>query len=181
MDISEPIIAARVTISELFVVDAKQVQDGGVNVMDMHFIHGCLESKFIALSVGGATTCSTSCEEHAKAMGVVVTSVAIFTHRCAAKFASPNNERIIEHSPLFQIADERGDGAVNVRRELPCGGVVVRVGIPRLSVAIIDLHESDASFDESSCHQTPVGKMAAAIYLASLLWFKLDIKSVCGS
>ena len=43
--VGQSVIAAAVAIGELGVVDAEQIQDGRVNVVDMHGLIDCLPAK----------------------------------------------------------------------------------------------------------------------------------------
>lgn len=47
MDISESIVASAVAIGQLLVVEAHEVQDGGVQVMDVDSVFDCSETELV--------------------------------------------------------------------------------------------------------------------------------------
>ena len=51
VDIGYPEIPSRVTVSKLFVIQAHQVKDGGMEIVDVHAVMDGLHSKFIGGSV----------------------------------------------------------------------------------------------------------------------------------
>src|SRR5262245_27765479 len=50
---------------------------------------------------------AAAAEPDAEAGIVMITAIAALTHRRAAKFSGPNDERILKHIPLFEIGDQR--------------------------------------------------------------------------
>src|SRR5438128_6406421 len=51
VDIGQPVVAALETVDELGVVEAEQVQYGGLQVVDMYLITGDREAKFVGRAV----------------------------------------------------------------------------------------------------------------------------------
>src|SRR6185436_4038444 len=91
---------------------------------------------------------SAAAQEHRIALHVMVAAGAAFVllgHRCAAEFATPNDERVVEHAALFQVLDERGRGAIHVGGILPDEFDEIIVMVP---IAMIKLDKANASFGE---------------------------------
>ena len=107
----------------------------------------------------------------------MVSTVAIFGHRCSAEFATPDDQGIFQQVTLLQILDQSGNrlihvfGLVGVRLD-------VAVIIPRLAIAIINLNHPHAAFHQSPRRQAAVSKLACAVGLPDLLGFLTKIKNV---
>lgn len=63
---------------------------------------------------------SSSGHPKGKGVGVVIaaeeghfSSVPVFLHRSSAEFTAPDDEGVIQHSPLFEVGEECGDGLVD--------------------------------------------------------------------
>jgi hypothetical protein len=52
VDVGEAEVAALVAVGEPFVVDAELVQDGGLQVVDMHWIFGDVDAVVVGLAIG---------------------------------------------------------------------------------------------------------------------------------
>ncbi len=73
----------------------------------------------------------------------------------AAELAAPDDEGVIEHAALLEIADEGGAGLVNV---LALGGhAAVYVGVV-IPVVVVDLDEAHAALGKAARHEDAVGK-----------------------
>lgn len=77
MHIGKAEIAAFVFKDEFFVLDAEEVEGGGVEVVDVEGIAGCGESKGIGFSVGDPSFDSSPGEEHGAGLGVVIAAAAL--------------------------------------------------------------------------------------------------------
>ena len=54
VDVCQPEIAAGVAVGEFFVVDAEQVQEGGVDIVDVHLIALGVETVIVSRAVSVA-------------------------------------------------------------------------------------------------------------------------------
>src|SRR5439155_14419742 len=107
-------IAALETEGQLCVVEAEQVQNRRLQVVDMNLVlHHC-EAEFVRLAVGDAVFQAAASQEYREAIGIMVAAEdvarrrATFAERRAAKLAAPDDERVVEQTALAQVADERG-------------------------------------------------------------------------
>src|SRR6476660_2812468 len=75
VDVGEAEIAARIAIGETLVVKTHELQDGGVQVVDVHRILGGTEAEFVGRSVGLATFDAAAGEPDGETPVIVVTAV----------------------------------------------------------------------------------------------------------
>ena len=119
MHIREAVLAALELESEAFVVDAEQMHDCGLEVVDVDFVAGDFEAEVVAGAVGVAGFEAAPGHHHGEDIGEMVTAQvlalggAAFTERCAAEFPAPDNQGIFQEPALFEVADEGGDRLVH--------------------------------------------------------------------
>ena len=58
--VREAIVTATVVIGESFVIDAEQVEDGGVEVVHVDFVSGDSGSEFVGFAMDDAALCASS-------------------------------------------------------------------------------------------------------------------------
>ena len=150
MDVGEAEVAAGVAVGEAFVVEAHEVEEGGVPVVDVHFVvHG-----FVAVVVGEAVVHAAfdaaSGHPEGEAFVVVIATVGALAVRGAAELAAPDDEGVLEEITLFEVLKEAGDGLVDLPAVVfeCCGEVGVLV-----PVAVGDFNEADTGFDEFASHE----------------------------
>src|SRR5258708_5829637 len=113
LDVGKPEIAALKPIGELFVIEAEQVQDRGLQIVDSDFVADHREAKFIGFTIADAVFDAAACQEHRETIRIMIAAEnragrgASFAEGCPAKFAAPNDERLIEQPALAQITDQR--------------------------------------------------------------------------
>ena len=108
VDVCEPIVAALMTEGEAFVVDAELVQDGGLQVVDVHRFLGDVDAVVIRLAVGDAAAHTAAGQPVGETVRVMVSTVNLvcefpLTIDLAAEFATLDEERILEHAALLEI------------------------------------------------------------------------------
>ncbi len=157
MDVGESVVAALEAVGELRVLEAEQVQDRGLKIVDMDRVFGCVETEFVGRTVDESGLDAATCEPDGKCVGVMIASVGLVAldHRSATKLAAPNDERVVEESPLFEVGDERGRGLVGV---LAVDGQVAFYATMLVPRFVEELHKADAAFDESTGEQAIVGE-----------------------
>src|SRR5580658_1994161 len=119
----------------------------------MDFVFHGAESEVVGGAVGGAAADAAAGEEDGEAVVVVVAAVAVFGGGGAAEFDAPENEGIVEQAALFEVAEQGGDGLVDIVGESFGGGVVLAVGVPGLAVAVVDLDEAHAALAEPASEE----------------------------
>src|SRR5436190_4981973 len=101
-NIGQPEIAARMAISELFVVEAEQVQHGRMQVMNTRAIFRGAKTKFIRRAVNRAAAHTAPGQPDTEPVMVMVATqfglaaVAQFHRRSPAKLSAPQDQSIFE-------------------------------------------------------------------------------------
>ena len=93
---------------EALVIDAEAVEYGGGEVTDVDWVFGDVVTEVIGFTVHTASGNSASSEPHTEAAAVVVAtrvelSLAVNT---ASKFATPDDQGVVEHAALFEVSDQ---------------------------------------------------------------------------
>ncbi len=78
VDVGQPEVASRVTIGQLLVVEAHQVQNRRVEIVNMHSLIHCGEAEVIAGTVHGAAFHPPARQPNGEAMIVVVSTFGSF-------------------------------------------------------------------------------------------------------
>ena len=113
MHVGQSIISAPVSESELFVVHPEQVQDGGVEVMDVNFVFGDGRPDIIGHAVSQAAFDPRARQPGGVASAVMAAAFGAVDAGGSAKLGRPDDERVIEHAALLQVGQQAGDGLVN--------------------------------------------------------------------
>src|SRR5262245_24425878 len=97
-------------------LQAQEVQNGGVKVVYMRAIFGGAEAQFVRFAKRVAGFYSTAREPHAEGVDVVIPPGlhAVFTHGGAAKLTSPDDQSVLQEPAGFEVADEPGAGLVDL-------------------------------------------------------------------
>src|SRR5436190_12184820 len=102
------------------------MQDGGVQIMDMDGIFQGPITKLVGGAIGKAPLNATTGEPNGEAPVVVIPSAAGFSihqfdSRGAAKFAAADDEGLLKQTPLLQVGEQGGDGAVDLGGQVAVG------------------------------------------------------------
>ena len=150
--VREPEITACMAKSEALVVQSYEVQDGCMEVMHVaDVIHG-VKAKLVCRAMDHTASDAATCEEHAEALGMMVSPVGAGSVRGAAEFAGPEDESAFEQAALFEVADERGHSAVCLARVFFVPGFESPMLIPGAvgkAVGAVDLNETHSALDEA--------------------------------
>ena len=114
-DVRESIVAATMAVGKLLMVQAHQVQDRSVQVVDMNFVLHGAKSEVIGCPVSCSTSHTSTCHPDGEAPRVMVSTVGVFGSWRTTEFSAPEDECIVEHSTLFKIFQQGSDGLVDVR------------------------------------------------------------------
>src|SRR5690606_21306808 len=102
---------------------------------------------------------ATASEPNRKSIMVMVAAIfrrpiaAEFDRWRAAKLASPQDQRFIEHPPLFQIGEQRGDWLINLPRQRAVVPFNILMIIPRLARSMPKLNIPHPSFQQPTGDQ----------------------------
>ncbi len=94
MDVGEAVVAALEAEGEAFVVDAEEVKQGGVEVVDMDGGLDGAEAEVVGAADDLAAGDAAACEPHGEGLDVVVPSglVAGLAHGGASELAAPDDD-----------------------------------------------------------------------------------------
>ena len=86
-----------------------------VEVVDVYWIFGYVESEVVGRSVDVAAFDAAAGEPHGEGVRVVIAAIsAALGHGGATEFAAEDDEGVFEHAALFEILDEGSAGLVDV-------------------------------------------------------------------
>ena len=114
MDVGEAEVAAGVVVGEFLVIEAEEVENGGLEIVDVDGVFGGGEAEFVGGAVDVTALHSTAGHPHGEAVVVVVAAfmVPAFGSRLghfhgggAAEFAAPDDEGFVEEAALFEIGE----------------------------------------------------------------------------
>ena len=134
-------LAPLMAIGQSFVIDAKEVEAGGVEVVDVDFVFDNTETKLISGAMGRSSFDAATGHPNAEALLMVIAAwggfrscagVVLLNHGRAAKFASPYHQGIVQHASLLQILDQARTSLVDIAGRFWERVVNVRVMIPSL-------------------------------------------------
>ena len=108
VDVCEPIVATLMAEGEAFVVDAELMQDGSLQIMDVHRLLSDVDTVVIRLAVGDTAAHTAAGQPVGETVRVMVSTVNLvcefpLTIDRAAEFATPDDERVLEHAALLEI------------------------------------------------------------------------------
>ena len=115
VDIGEAEVTPGVVIRQTFMVEAQQVKDGGLKVMDVNLISGDVEAEVIGLAIGSGLS-SAACHQSGESLRVMVATRFTpeggigFDHGRASEFSSPDDEGFVEEPMAFEILNEGSSG-----------------------------------------------------------------------
>lgn len=142
--------ATFVRIDEFGVIDAQQVQDGGMKIVHVESILHGVETEFVRCAVGSSALHAAASHPHGESRGVVVTSVALFAHGRASELAAPNHEGLFEETSCLEVGQQACDGFIDRAAEAGVVGFNAFVAVPFTSCTAVELDEADTVFDEAS-------------------------------
>ena len=77
MHVRQSEVAAGVAIGKSFVVESEQVQDGGVQVVDVNLVFDGREAELVRCTMNIAAACAAAGEPHAEAIVIMVAAAEL--------------------------------------------------------------------------------------------------------
>lgn len=106
-DVGEPLVGTLVAVGEAAVVEAEEVEESGLEVVDVDRVGGGCPADLVGFAVGGAGFAAAAGEEGGEGVGVVVAAgdVAaagtVFAEGGAAELGEPGDEGLVEEAAVF--------------------------------------------------------------------------------
>ena len=171
MDVREAELAALEAEGEAFVVDAHQVHDGGLEVVDVDLVLHGVEAEFIALAMRDAGFDAATGHPDGESVGMMIAApllgvgdVALKEGR-SAEFTTPDDERVFQQAALLEVFDQRGTRRINIGAL----DLELRVQIAMLvPTGVHELHKAHAALGEAAGHQAIVGVAALAEHIGAI-------------
>src|SRR5947209_17985107 len=107
MYIRQPEISSLKAVRQPLVIQAEQVKNRRLEVVDMHGILGDVEAEIVCRAVDQAGFDAAAGEPDCEGLGVMIAAEAaledrvVLNHRGAAEFAAPDNKRVIAQAALL--------------------------------------------------------------------------------
>src|SRR5687768_13336421 len=97
MDVRQAEVAALEAVGEALVVEAEEVEDGGLEVVDVVLVLDHAEAQLVGLADDLAGLYAAAGEPHGVGVDVMVAAdrVADLAHRRAAELAPPDDQRVL--------------------------------------------------------------------------------------
>ena len=141
--------AALVHVDDFGVIEANHGHDRGMDVMDVKLVFDSVESQFVSGADSLASSCSTAGHPHGEAGGIVIASVAFFTHGSASELATPDDQGFIEQTALLEITDQADNGHIDVATKPAVIGLNFGMAVPLTPSSVEELNEPHTAFNQA--------------------------------
>lgn len=130
----KPLVETECSVSQFFVVQAEEVKQGGVKVVDMHGAACDPITQFVGSTMNITGFDPTPRHPNGEGFLVVVPthlgfltrSIRTLSHGSPPEFGAPHHQGFIQQPPFLQIFEEGGNGLVHL---FAFSGQVVEYGI----------------------------------------------------
>jgi len=170
VDVGEAVVSALEPVGEPGVVQAQQVQDRRLDVVNMHWVFNDVETELVGRAQGETRLEATASHEHRVGERVVVATQvgagrgAALAKRGAAELTHPDHQRLIQEAPTLQVHDQCGDGPVHLRAAAHqvVADVFPGVGPVKVPAPIEELDEPHTFLDQATREQAVVREAGCA-------------------
>src|SRR5262249_7088770 len=95
VDVGEPIVPAAEAVGQLFGVDAQQMQNGGVQVVDVDLLLGRVPAELVGGAMGHAAPDAAASQPHREPERVMLAAVVALGSRRPPELAAPEHQRLL--------------------------------------------------------------------------------------
>src|SRR5439155_22335521 len=113
-----PAVDAVVAEGQALVVDAKDMQDRGVQVVAVSLAAGALVAELVAFSMADAALDAGAGQPRDKSAAVMVAAGGALRKRHAPKLGRPDDQGVLEQAAFFQVRKQRGNRPVDTARDV---------------------------------------------------------------
>ena len=119
VNIGQSVMPTLEEVGELLVVDAKLVENGGMEIVDVDGVFGDVVAEFVSGTIGDARLDASASHPDRETSGVVIAAI-VFTGEFAlavggsTKLPSPDHESVVQHTALFEILDQGSGRLVGI-------------------------------------------------------------------
>lgn len=165
-ELGELFEASGVEEGEAIIVKAEQAENGDVKIADGMNLGDGGGADFICGANGVAGVDAAAGEPKGHGFGVVVAPIsdaaADAVVRGSSKFSAPNDKRFVQKAAVAQVADESGNGLVDLGDE---GAMSAFDKVVRVPSSVKALHEAHALFHQAPGQQTFSPKVAGCLFV----------------
>lgn len=159
MNIGESEVATEMVPGQSRVVDAKQVQHRGMQVVNVDLSVDDVVAHVIGLAIGEPTFYAAARHPSTKTLGLMLSTVFLYrrgaaeilTPGCATELSRPKHQSILKQSSLFQILEQSGNWLIGLFAESREIAANVAVMVPAVHG---NLHKPHARFAEFPSKET---------------------------
>src|SRR5205814_5596607 len=101
-----PVIAPAVAVRQLLVVDAHEMEDGGVQVMDVDLVLDGVPAELVGGAVNDAALDAAARQPHRETEGMMLPAVGPLGSRRPAELAAPDDQRVVEQAAGFEVFEQ---------------------------------------------------------------------------
>ena len=122
-------------------IDAELVQDGGVEIMEVHAVVHRGDAVFVGGAVAHSAPYAASSHPEGEPAVVVIPAVVLFDMWSTAKLPAPDDECFLKHAALLEILEQGGEGLVSSQAVL---GEVAAEAAVLVPVAVTEFDKAHA-------------------------------------
>ena len=166
-------------------VEPHEVQDRRVKIVNVNFVLDGFVSELVGGSVNRSAFHASAGHPHGEAVVVVVPPVDLagvgallrqLNRRRPTELTSPQNESVLEQTPLFEVADQSRDRHVTFPGESTMVDLDVVVAVPRLASSVPHLDVPHATLDKSPRDQNLPRLSSRSVRILNVLRFARDVE-----
>lgn len=177
MDVGQAEVPPGMPIREFRMVQAQQMQDRRVQIVEVDLVLDAVVAVFIRLTVGLACLGTSAGEPHRESVRVVVPAVRVLGRRRAPELSTPDHKRLVKQASRLEVLEQARNGPVHLRAHLGETVLEIEVMVPAVAVA---LHEPYAALAEPPGHEALAAevfgnRIVEAVEAAGRLAFAADV------
>ena len=116
MDVGQAHVAAGEAHGQSFVIEAQQVEHGGVEIVDGGFALDHFVTIFVSFAVDAAAFDAATGQPDGKTERIVIASIGTLGEGCAPKFSGPGHEGVFQQATRLKVREQAGDGLIDGAR-----------------------------------------------------------------
>ena len=170
-------VAPGIVVGQAFVIQAQQVQDRGVQVVDVDWVFNGVPAEFVGGAVSHASSDAAASQPHRESERMMIATVLSLGSGRATEFTTPDHQRLVEQAARFQILKQTGDRLIGGEGIVLVSGFKTAVLVPGLKASrrMIELHKANAPLDEAPGQKTLAAEQQSASDWALLPWHKSEV------
>src|SRR5207237_8140233 len=108
-NVCQPVIPAPVEVGQQLVVHAHQVQDAGVQIVDVDLVLDGGVAEVVGGAVGVPALAAAPGDPRAEAARAVIAALAVLAGGRATEFTGPDDSGFNEQAAVFQVGEQGGN------------------------------------------------------------------------